>query len=183
MKKAFRLGLIVGRFQTLHLGHQAMIDTADALCEKVVVFIGSSQESGTAKNPFTYETRKKYLRKVCGRRIKIYPLPDIGVGNTPEWGEYLLKNVTERFGEAPDLLISGKEERRLGWFDGVTGANVAELYIPKAIDISAERMRELLLLDDFGSWKEYCDPRLWDFFPEMRSAVLGSYRNTRTSSL
>ena len=105
MKKAFRLGLIVGRFQTLHLGHQAMIDTAAALCEKVVVFIGSSQESGTAKNPFTYEMRRKYLRKVCGRRIKIYPLPDIGVGNTPEWGEYLLNNVTERFGESfmPEL--------------------------------------------------------------------------------
>ena len=62
--KPFRLGITVGRFQTFHKGHQYMIDKAVALCESVGVFIGSSQESGTAKNPFSYETRERLLKKI-----------------------------------------------------------------------------------------------------------------------
>ena len=73
--KPFALGITVGRFQTFHLGHADMIEKAVAVCERVGVFVGSSQESGTAKNPFTYEQRERYLRRVFGDAIEIYPLP------------------------------------------------------------------------------------------------------------
>ena len=183
MKKAYNLGIIVGRFQTFHNGHRMMIDKAVELCERVAVFIGSSQESGTNKNPFTYETREGILRKLYGDGIEIYPLPDIGVGNTSKWGEYVLANVVERLGETPDLLISGKEEKRISWFDGVNGLSIAELYIPKTIDISASRMREMFAEDDFETWKTYCDERLWDDFPELRRMVLAARDNTETDSI
>ena len=48
--KPYKLGITVGRFQTFHKGHQVMIDKAIELCDKVGVFVGSSQESGTNKN-------------------------------------------------------------------------------------------------------------------------------------
>ena len=137
MNKPFELGVTVGRFQTLHTGHVYMIEKAAAVCEKVGIFVGSSQESGTAKNPYTYEQRERFLREVFGDTVEIYPLPDIGVGNTSKWGDYVLKNVRERFGKAPDLLVSGKEERRVSWFDSVEGVSVAELYVSKIIDMSA----------------------------------------------
>ena len=50
--KPFALGILVGRFQVVHAGHEQMIRTAMALCDRVGIFIGSSQESGTSKNPF-----------------------------------------------------------------------------------------------------------------------------------
>ena len=43
MDKPFALGILVGRFQTLHAGHQQMIETALSLCGQVGIFIGSSQ--------------------------------------------------------------------------------------------------------------------------------------------
>ena len=86
MDKPFALGILVGRFQTLHAGHQQMIETALSLCARVGIFVGSSQESGTRKNPFPYELRRKMLENLFGDRISIYPLPDIGVGNTAAWG-------------------------------------------------------------------------------------------------
>ena len=181
--KPYKLGITVGRFQTFHKGHQVIIDKAIELCETVGVFIGSSQESGTNKNPFTYETREGVLKKIYGDRVKVYPLPDIGVGNTMRWGEYVIDNVVERFGISPDLLVSGKEERRIDWFDGVKGQLISELYIPKTIDISASRMRELFVKNEFDIWKEFCDERLWSSFPEMRKIVLESYENTATSSI
>lgn len=183
MDKVYKLGITVGRFQTFHKGHQVMIDTAIGLCEKVGVFIGSSQESGTNKNPFTYEMRESILKKIYGDRIQIYPLPDIGVGNNSKWGDYVLENVIEKCGESPDLLISGKEERRIDWFDSVKGLMIAELYIPKTIDISANKMRELFVKNDFDTWKEFCDERLWSSFSEMRTVVLESRENLKTASI
>ena len=138
--KAFKLGIIVGRFQTFHTGHLDMVGKACAVCDRVGIFVGSSQESGTLKNPFPYEVRKTMLGKVFGSRVAIYPLPDIGVGNNSRWGDYVVDQVRLRCGASPDLLVSGKEERRVSWFDGVNGVSVAELYIPKTIEISATEM-------------------------------------------
>lgn len=183
MSKPYRLCVLVGRFQVVHKGHQAIIDKALELCENVGIFIGSSQESGTNKNPFTYEMRKQMLENIYGSRIRIYPLPDIGVGNNCKWGDYVIENVIERFGEKPDLMISGKEERRVQWLEGVNGIDVAELYIPKTIEISACRMRELMVDGNFDEWKEYCDESLWSSFSQMRDIVLQTRENTNTSSV
>lgn len=182
-QKAFSLGILVGRFQTFHIGHEYMIEKAEAICDRVGIFVGSSQESGTAKNPFSYALRERLLRIVCGDSVEIYPLPDIGVGNTARWGEYVLQNVQERFGRLPDLLVSGKEERRVSWFDGTDGVSVAELYVPKVIDISATAMRSFLIADDRASWEKYTNPLLWGEYEEMREAVLASKDCLETQSI
>jgi cytidyltransferase-like protein len=182
-KKAFSLGVTVGRFQTFHTGHEYMIDKAIRICDTVGVFVGSSQESGTEKNPFSYETRERLLKKLFGDRIAVYPLPDIGVGNNSSWGDYVLKNIRERFGRAPELLVSGKEARRVDWFDSARGVNVAELYLPKIIDISATKMREFFITDNFEEWKKYTNPKLWDEYESLRAEVLVSKDNHFTASL
>ena len=181
--KPFALGITVGRFQTFHLGHADMIEKAVAVCERVGVFVGSSQESGTAKNPFTYEQRERYLRRVFGDAIEIYPLPDIGVGNNSRWGDYVVDQVHLRCGASPDLLVSGKEERRVSWFDGVNGVTVAELYIPKTIEISATEMRAWLVEDAPEQWKSFTPEPLWEYYGEMRAAVLSSKDNAQTQSI
>ena len=123
-EKPFSLGILVGRFQVVHAGHEQMIRTALSLCRRVGIFVGSSQESGTSTNPFPYEIRRQLLRNLFGDAVEIYPLPDIGVGNTAAWGDYVLQNVRTRFGCLPDLLVSGKESRRLDW----TGSTASRAY-------------------------------------------------------
>ena len=181
--KPYRLGILVGRFQTLHSGHTDMINRAIELCDKVGIFVGSSNESGTSKNPFSYETREDMLKTVFGNVVFVFPLPDIGVGNNSTWGDYVLKNVVDRFGEMPDLLVSGKEARRVSWFDSVDGASIAELYIPKTIEISATEMRDFLINDDCESWKKYTDSKLWGKYEKLRQEVLLSKDNSETHSI
>lgn len=181
--KPYRLGILVGRFQTLHSGHTDMINRAIELCDKVGIFVGSSNESGTSKNPFSYETREDMLKTVFGNEVFVFPLPDIGVGNNSTWGDYVLKNVVDRFGEMPDLLVSGKEARRVSWFDSVDGTSIAELYIPKTIEISATEMRDFLINDDCESWKKYTDSKLWDKYEKLRQEVLLSKDNSETHSI
>lgn len=182
-EKPYKLGIIVGRFQTFHTGHEYMIDTAIKLCDRVGVFVGSAQEAGTMKNPFSYEARERILRKVFGDKIEIFPLVDIGVGNNSKWGDYVLKNVCDKFGENPDLLVSGKEGRRLDWFDSIRGLSVAELYVPKTIYISATKMREHLINDDFESFKSYTSEVLWEDYEEFRDTVVNCKDNLKTSSI
>lgn len=180
--KPFSLGIMVGRFQTLHSGHEYMIRTALSLCDQVALFIGSSQESGTAKNPFSYATRESLLRLLFGEHIQIFPLPDIGVGNNSDWGEYVLRNVNARLGRNPDLLISGKELRRVSWFDGLD-VNISELYIPKTIDISASQMRTFFLENDEESWRRYTNRNLWSQYDKLRTQVLEAKDNLETDSI
>ena len=183
MDKPYKLGILVGRFQTIHAGHEKMVNTALHLCEQVGIFVGSSQESLTSKNPFSYEIREEMLRAVFGVDIRAFPLPDIGVGNNPRWGDYVLLYVEARFSCLPDLLVSGKEARRLDWFDSVAGLAISELYIPKSIDISATEMRQFFLADDFESWKKHTNPRLWSKYPELRQIVLASQGRRETDSI
>lgn len=181
--KPFSLGILVGRFQILHAGHEQMIRTALALCDRVGIFVGSSQESGTANNPFSYHTREKLLRLLFGDVVDIFPLPDIGVGNNGTWGEYVLKHVDDRYHCSPDLLVSGKEARRVSWFDGIGGLQISELYIPKVVDISASQMRSFLLVDDRENWQRYTNSALWGEYDSLRQLVLESKDNGWTASI
>lgn len=181
--KPFELGIIVGRFQSFHKGHECIIDKAVELCDEVGVFIGSSQESGTFKNPFSYSTRKRILKDIYGDSVKIYPLPDIGVGNNCEWGEYVLQNVREKFDRTPDLLISGKEERRLDWFDGIEDIAACELYVPKTIDISATQMRDYFINGNSDEWKLYTNEKLWSEYDALRAEVLAAKDNLYSDSI
>lgn len=56
--KKFNYSFVVGRFQPLHLGHQQLIREALDRANNIIVFLGSSQESGTKKNPLTVDERK-----------------------------------------------------------------------------------------------------------------------------
>lgn len=182
-KKPYRLGILVGRFQTLHTGHEMIIEKAIELCDEVGIFIGSSQESGTNKNPFSYELRKEILRDVFGDRVKIFPLPDLGVGNVAAWGDYVLENVRERFGRYPDLLVSGKEARRVDWFDNAADLAISELYVPKSIEISASEMRELFIRNDEEAWKKFTSPAIHHEYKKLREIVLRSKDIMETDSI
>lgn len=183
MSKPCKLGIIVGRFQTLHKGHVQIMKRAAELCDELGIFIGSSQEAGTEKNPFSYEKRKELIETVMGDAVRIYPLPDIGVGNCAGWGDYVLENVRKRFGKAPDVFISGREARRVSWLSDVHKENIAEIYIQKEIDISGSAMRRFMLEGDRASWERYAPEKLRGRYEELRDIVLKAQGRRETSSL
>ncbi len=182
-EKAYRLGLIVGRFQCLHAGHMLMIDKALAVCERVAIFIGSAQEYGTEKNPLGYEQRRDMILAVYPSGVEVYPLPDIGAGNNNRWGAYVLNQVRRSCGELPDIMISGQESRRISWFTDIEGVAVANLYIPKTVDISSTAMREYLRAGDEENWRKYTDPRLHGMYGMLREAVLAAQGNAHSASI
>jgi cytidyltransferase-like protein len=187
MPKPYKTGLIVGRFQVFHLGHEQMIRKSIETCDKTLVFIGSSQESLTQKNPFSYDFRKEIISEIFSDEItsgimKICPLQDIGVGNNGSWGNYVFSSAKKELGYYPDLLVSGKENRRVNWFED-EDIKISELYIPKSVDISATKIRESIVNGDIELWKKYTNSKLWNKYEEMRNIIIISQKNIETKSL
>lgn len=62
--KKYKTALFIGRFQPFHNGHLYSLKKCLDIAEKVVVAVGSSQESGTENNPWGYKIRKQMVCEV-----------------------------------------------------------------------------------------------------------------------
>jgi bifunctional NMN adenylyltransferase/nudix hydrolase len=166
MRKPFKFGFILGRFQHLHDGHVKMIETGLSTCEHLLVLIGSSQESMTLRNPFTLYTRINLFREVFHPQIKdgslmLGHIDDMTNENDhcTEWGDFVLKKVDmwrQHFGvkEKLDCMIFGNDEERMAWYKPESVEGVNQIVLARESNpISATKMREYLVKDDFATWQ------------------------------
>lgn len=89
----YKVALFIGRFQPFHNGHLYSLNKAFDLADKVIVGIGSSQESGTEKDPFDFEIRKRMIKSLPGvsRKIVVVPVPDMF--DDEKWGGLILEII------------------------------------------------------------------------------------------
>jgi cytidyltransferase-like protein len=175
--KPYDVGLVCGRFQTLHKGHEKLIDTGLLLCDRLLILVGSSQLSGTERNPLNIETRIRMLREVYGNspNIMIYGLADLSNEDdiSPEWGKYLLESAKRYIHKNPDIMIYGNDESRSAWFQKEDLKNTAELIINRTqLPISATMMRKYMADDEREKWMECVNPRLHKLYDEIRAELM-----------
>jgi len=168
----FEFGLILGRFNHFHNGHKRLVDISRNLCKKTLILIGSAGESGTLRNPFKLETRKKVISKVYNvEDVIIGELDDMTNENDIcfEWGRYILDNVKEKYHVIPDLMIYGKDDSRKGWFSEEDSKLFSEFIITRnQINISATQLRNYLLENNKKDWCRYVPDQILDMYEELR---------------
>lgn len=75
-----KIGLFIGRFQPFHNAHLEDIKIILKECDEVIIGIGSSQESNTKDNPFSYEERKGMIEAALKsnniKNFEIFGIPD-----------------------------------------------------------------------------------------------------------
>lgn len=175
--KPYDVGLICGRFQTFHKGHERLIDTGLLLCDRLLILVGSAQECGTERNPLNINTRTKMLKEIYGDspNIMIYGLADMTNENDicPEWGRYLLDNVDRYIYKNPEVMIYGNDESRSKWFDKKDLGNTTELIVNRStVPISATMVREYMAKDDRKQWMSCVNPKLHKMYDELRSELM-----------
>ena len=175
--KPYDVGLICGRFQTFHKGHESLVETGLKLCDRVLILVGSAQECGTERNPFNVNTRTKMLRAVYGddQNIMIYGLADMTDENDirPEWGRYLLNNVDRYIYKAPELMIYGNDEYRSRWFSQEDIRDTSELIVNRGrIPISATMVRRAMVFDNRREWMAMVNPKLHKMYSELRNELM-----------
>ena len=148
MNKKYKYGLYIGRFQPIHIGHESIIRKMLEECDQIIIAIGSAQESGTERNPFTFEQRADLIMNVFYReclngRISIIPLRDRSQpANDASWGDYVFQNVWDIAHVVPDAVYEGEEEERNTWYDNL---DVDVVRVPRTIVLaSATQLREAL---------------------------------------
>lgn len=178
--KVYDCALVVGRFQTFHLGHQHLIDSARNLADRVLIFVGSANEYGTERNPLNVETRIRMLRQIYedNREFMIYPLPDLTNENdiNCDWGKYVLDNCKRYIYKNPELFVFGNDTNKgSSWFSDEDLENTSQLIINRQnIPISGTQLRELMVYGDAkrSEWMKWVNPKLHKFYDEIRSELM-----------
>ena len=185
MNKPFDSGLLVGRFQTFHKGHESLVETGLSLCDRMIILVGSSQECGTERNPFNIATRMKVINEIYQHHnVKIYALSDLtNEGDiTTAWGKYVLDNVDRYLYKAPELMIYGNDESRSKWFDTDDIKNTSEFIVPRSrLPISATVLRQYMVDDNRKEWMQWVNPKMHKLYDELRAELMevNFYKNLK----
>lgn len=149
MGKKYEVGLFMGRFQPAHRGHMFTITEALRLCDTLFVGIGTTEESGTDKNPLNVEERREILEAAMKgeginmNRIKIIPIPDFP--SDEDWFKYIKKNC-------PKLSVMFTDNP---WCIGICERENVSVETPllERETISATNFRKAIRED--GDWRSF----------------------------
>ena len=169
-----KIGLYIGRFQPFLRGHLSVVREALEHCDRLVIAIGSSQESRTKKNPFTFEERKKFIWRSLWKlneRVIIIPLPDRELyGDDPSWGQYVLDQVEEQCGLRPAVNFEGEEACRSFWSEGI---DIERVVIDRnEVPFSATALRKAIIDDDYFDFCHMAPNGEWLHYNAMRKVLL-----------
>jgi cytidyltransferase-like protein len=153
-------GIYVGRFNPMHLGHQAMIKgIVDAFGENHLILIGSCNEGQSIRHLFNYEDRATFIQTVFPH-ANIAPLPDFEDDAT--WFRALDDMI--RLGKldpAKAVYVGGSEEDVGFYFKNGRNVHIINRYAGKlTVNISAAEIRDALIGNRKAALKKYLDRRI-----------------------
>lgn len=111
MSKKYDTLVLIGRFQPLHSAHLEIIKRATALCDKLIIVVGSSRQPRTYKNPFTFDERARMIRAAtAGLSLQISIEPNIDtIYNDQAWAvriqQIVAKHTWDNYGPKDNLRV------------------------------------------------------------------------------
>lgn len=158
-------GLVVGRFQPLHKGHEAVVRAALAESDRVAVVIGSSDAPVSWKNPFDLSERlamvhAAFADEIEAETVGVVPVPDLF--DPPRWVELVLELV-------PDAgTVFGNSDWTLGLFRAV-GLKVRATGLEHREVWHASRIRRQLAEGD-AAWRDAVSPPVAAVLEKLQAA-------------
>lgn len=137
--------LFVGRFQPFHNGHLMVLKGMVKVCDKIVIGIGSSQESMTAENPFTAAERREMIQRAL-QGVDLIPKYDINLVDVPDETDddvWAKKCVELAGGEVSAVWTGNENTKKCFEAIGVKVQTIKE--VPR---ISATEVRRKMLADE-----------------------------------
>lgn len=148
----YRVGLVMGRFQTFHKGHLHLVTEALKHADELKMVIGSANAKD-GKNPISLLGRRKIIRDVLreaglsSKIVKIVGVPDIP--SDEDW----LKEVRKRTGHF-DVWVGNND-----WVKGIfeeAGIPVVEIDFHNRTQYEGTNIRRLI--ETGGEWEHLVPP-------------------------
>lgn len=160
MSYQYQHGLAIMRAQPLHIGHERIISTMLGQCAKATVILGSIQEQGTERNPFSYSVRKKMILNSFSAelpRLKVMGLFDIN--NPVEWSNFVLDFMRENMPEwgTPDVYFAGSQYDAQWFkscFERIECIDRTDQSFPY---VSGSMVRDMMTIGD-KRWRNFINP-------------------------
>lgn len=176
----FHTGVILGRFQHIHIGHQKLIEIGLSICDKLLIFVGSANCLKSERNPYDVYYRIELIEKIYKKEIEegkiiIRKIDDISNENDLTYllGKHVISEATKELKSQPECIIYGKDKNIFKCFSKKTVKNITEVLIPREqLEISATKMRELLLKNDKKTWQLYADKKIYLEYENLRNKLL-----------
>lgn len=152
------------------------IETAILMCDRVLILVGSAQEVSTERNPFDIQTRIEMIKEVYGDAVIVKLLNDLSHEDDikPEWGLYVLDNCKRMVFKKPEVMVYGNDESRSKWFAQEDIKDVTEVIVNRGkIDISATKIRQMLVDDNREEWMKWVSPKLHKHYDRLRAELMG----------
>ena len=158
-----QVGILVGRFQPVHIGHVQAIEFALENSNKLFIVVGSAEKSNQKRNPFTFEERKKMIELAINEKelqdnISIIPIND--ANNHTEW----ISSIKNTIGEYNLIFTNDELTEKLFKKNETKVINVPLL--DRNI-LSATEVRKRLELDK--EWKSLVIPEIANYLTEINA--------------
>lgn len=136
--------VFIGRFQPFHNGHRHIIEKGLEISKNLIVLCGSSNRSGTLKNPFTFLERKKFimdsLSPEINQRLFIESLNDFDDDRC--WVVYV-NEIVKRIVQNKRVALIGHTKDDSSYYLKLFN-NMQYIEIPRTYDIDATKIREII---------------------------------------
>jgi len=169
-----KIGLSVMRAQPFHNGHLALITKMLSSMDLVLIGLGSSQESGTIQNPFTYLQRAEMIRRIFGDsdKVKIFPISDLGGDSAIAWVDHVMKSATKHYPK-PTHYFAGTRFDSC-WYEVYSrdSGDLEIVILDRLKDpVRATEIRKMMLIQDalpeYGeAWKEFVPEIIQNYVEE-----------------
>ncbi len=146
LNNKYSTGLVIGRFQPFHKGHEYLFEKAFEHCDKVIIGIGSANRHNK-NNPWTARERRGFLMKfIENKRYEDKILRIINIDDHPD-DDVWFENLTKKTGPF-DVTLGNND-----WNNGII-----ERHGIKAIYTGIHNREEF---EGFKIRKLMCEKKLW----------------------
>lgn len=184
---ASSVALAVMDIQTLHRGHNNLLNEMRMACDRAIVGIGSVRKSGTPGHPFSFEARAEMVRRIHGDFFDFVPLDDIDASyDITAWYGYVSSKIAKAGLPEPTDYFGGSQIDAKWYFHAFAspdcpevaqaGSNKAyrnpktgkrlHLVDRQALGLPSGREIRLLIETRDAEWKRYVPERLHRFVEE-----------------
>jgi nicotinamide-nucleotide adenylyltransferase len=173
------VGAICGRFNHEHLGHVSLINHGFVYCKRLLILVGSAQESMTLRNPYSLETRidviKETFPDIPEETLMIRGLKDLTneLDISIDWGKYVKEQIELYMHKFASMMLYGNDDFRSRWFSPEDLVNTTELIVARStIPISATMVRGFLVINNESAWQKCTDENIHSMYARLRTELM-----------
>lgn len=176
MSKKYNTLVLIGRFQPFHNAHLEIVKRATALCDKLVIVVGSARQPRTYKNPFSFDERRNMIRAAtAGLSMQISIEPNIDtIYNDNAWAVRVQQIVAQHTIPGDRIGIIGHKKDDSSFYldmfpqwgyedvelvEFLSAVNIRDLYFKSDLNFnflkSVVPESTLEFLESFSKTKEY----------------------------